>query len=414
MASTQRLGSTAPSTLRPLRETTAPDRSTATLPTSPSSQARNTSRELSTFEPSRVATRPQTNDPSDDTVAVLDTFTQPVVVTEKSHGEMVQNVLMANSSVTKDQVRRVPYTDSRTERTDLDGSIEDKATNFLLATTDGLKTVRDDPGKIRVVNQSMGQSKLDLTLSIWSDKMPDRKAGKAAEDKALMDLAAELKLPPDRMAELQKMDRKERRHAVFQALADKVDSVLDGSAAFKQARADHAQVVEQLGQKGIVVVVAAGNEGEYVKRMEKAGFETDADFPDSALFHESPTLIVVGASTGKERMAKFSTPSNYVSVAADGTKVEVASGRKADGTSFAAPQVSALIAELSAKGYSPEQIRGFLKSAAKDTKAPSNLEGDGIIDMKKARERIRSMPDLTTEQPKQTPLELKLPVFVRP
>ena len=72
--------------------------------------------------------------------------------------------------------------------------------------------------------------------------------------------------------------------------------------------------------------------------------------------------------------------------------------------------MTALVAEMRAKGFTPQQVRSVLSEAARDTAAPRELEGRGIIDMKKAKKLIEQRE----KQFRQTPLELRLPVTVRP
>ena len=374
MVSIHRPGSSSPATQRlPTAEApgTGPRPVNDVAPDRPLSQAR------STFEAAPV--RPQqaqVDDPSDDTVVLMDDFVPDG--TEPPHGELVGYVVTANSSIPASQVRKVQNVHVGGLRPDLDGRIEDIAKGFLRATTDNLKAINANPGNVKVINQSQGLSKFDLTSLLWQEKLPAAPATKAEQEQAVMDLAVELGMAPAAVTDLWKKDPEVRARAVFQALADKVDSVLDGSQPFKDAKAAHREAVDQLGQKGIFVVVAAGNEGEVLKRMKKGGMKFDADFTDSSLFHHgSPNLIVVGASRNDREMAKLSTPSNYVTLATDGTKIRTGPDRKDEGTSVAAPQVSVLIAEMRNKGYSPEQVRSFLLGAARRGPASSTSRRPG-------------------------------------
>ncbi len=72
--------------------------------------------------------------------------------------------------------------------------------------------------------------------------------------------------------------------------------------------------------------------------LEDEGILHDENFTESVLF--TPDKIVVAASTGglPEKIADFSTPSDFVTVAIDGTEIPVVMGTSS-GTSHAAPQV---------------------------------------------------------------------------
>ena len=103
--------------------------------------------------------------------------------------------------------------------------------------------------------------------------------------------------------------------------------------------------------------------------------------------------IVMAASTGgkRDQIADFSTPSDFVTVAIDGTDIEVAEAT-ANGTSFSAPQVTALIAEM--RRINPEltndQVRDLLAQAATDTSATARGGGRRHPGMRTRRSRWRA------------------------
>jgi hypothetical protein len=288
----------------------------------------------------------------------------------------------------------------------LDTQIKYSTISFLNSTSENLEEIADQPGKIQVINQSQGSSKLDIVMGIWSPENP-KAPNPSTNPEDLKALGEKLGLKP---SDLKGLDAPAQARKIFQALVDRVETVTDGSQEVRDAKARHQRAVERLDKQGIFYVISAGNEGDELSLLKQKGITFGADFADPVLASQRDNVLVIGAAENKKRMAGFSTPSPFVFAAVDGTKIPVGSGQKADGTSFAAPQVTALIAEMRGKGFTPQQVRTVLREAARDTSAPREQEGLGIIDMDKAKKLIQRRE----KEWKQSPLELRLPVTVRP
>ena len=165
------------------------------------------------------------------------------------------------------------------------------------------------------------------------------------------------------------------------------------------------RAVEQLWQRGVVVVVAAGNYAEN-------------GAPSGVLFSPAndPFVITVGAvdvngspSTTDDFNAPWSAygytvdgfakpelgaPGRYViewvpsgtSLAAERPNAVVKTGMQLSGTSFAAPVVSGIAADLIGihPDWTPDQVKGALMRAATVTKAAPLSAGVGEVNIQKA------------------------------
>jgi hypothetical protein len=298
--------------------------------------------------------------PQDDTIAIFDDFGDGV-----THGDNVTQVVQDNSTAEATQIRQIE-TGGSSGSGSLEERIANRATGLLDSTSDGIESILNSPGNIQVINQSQSISEIRVVDDMWDSVKndPNRRG----------DLAEELGLPRD-------AEEKE----IIQALVNKVDEVFEGSEEIAQAKERYDALSQQLEDKGILHVVTAGNTGDELAAWDAMGITYDEDFTNSVLFNEH--TIVVAASTGgsPDGIADFSTPSDFVTLAIDGTDIPVVNGTS-NGTSFAAPQVSALISEM--RRINPDltndQIRDILARASTDTAASSQQEGAGILNPDKA------------------------------
>jgi hypothetical protein len=169
---------------------------------------------------------------------------------------------------------------------------------------------------------------------------------------------------------------------IEQAMADSVD-VINLSLGTSDGDPDDilSQVVDRAVEAGIVVVVAAGNDGDY-GTISSPGAAREA--------------LTVGAIDSTQAVASFSSkgPSNKIygikpDVVAPG--VNILSAKMGggyitmSGTSMAAPYVTAAAANLRQlhPDWSSFQIRDALIAAAKDLNSPIFSEGRGKLDTAK-------------------------------
>ena len=182
------------------------------------------------------------------------------------------------------------------------------------------------------------------------------------------------------------------------------------------------RAVDRAAQRGVTVVVSAGNSG--------------CASPDSCWYYvntpaDADSAIAVGAITPDSALASFSSRGPTADgrrkpdVVVQGQNVIAAwpEGRYArvGGTSFASPQVTGLVAQMLQvnPGLSPTEVRGLLRRTASQADAPDNEMGWGIVDAEAAlaaaerRARARPPARLVVEPPYPTPAAGRLTLPVR-
>jgi hypothetical protein len=363
---------------------------------------------------------PQVNDPKDDTVAIFDNG--------GVHSQNVEFILRANSGTTPSEVRQTTIsggggytpnvlTTGPEAAKKLQEHIESRAVSMLRNTSKELKAIDKEPGNLRVINQSMRTSPAFLAVQIWNPSDPvsklERKDGagkkypvpaKNKEDREKLAVALGMDLAALRAAEAKKYTDAGKKpdkgkiddalkHAVLQRLVNHVTQVIQDSKLVKEAKQEFDGLVEKLEKDhGILYVVASGNDGTFLKELGKEGITYGDAFTDSVFFNER--AIVVAASTGGPSIADFSTPNNSVDMATDGTDIQEAGGKSTgSGTSYAAPQVAALITDLRGMGLTPAQVRTVLADPRiyTDTKALPAQEGAGILKPGEAKKVAREL-----------------------
>lgn len=178
-----------------------------------------------------------------------------------------------------------------------------------------------------------------------------------------------------------------------------------GDLARKQVCPNGMTVREKLTQAhrmlvnaGVTVVLAAGNEGEVNQPAATLGIPTGDRFYDSIIFGDQegipPGVLVIGGvhetqHHGYEVWSR-TTPNKEVDLAAESVDVPVARfgllQNTESGTSFAAPKVAAIIANMKAinPGLRPEQIEIILKKTADPIPGEELRVGAGVVNADKA------------------------------
>jgi hypothetical protein len=247
----------------------------------------------------------------------------------------------------------------------LQAQMTEHVVSFISQTNHALETLLKDPSsRGAVVNQSMGEGLASSLKVLLEDEGFSKAFGLTAAD-TLKDKATKM-LP-----------------VVKRALAD---------PKVKAERTRYEALSKALEKAQILHVIGIGNEREVVNELRKAGVALPASFTDHLLW--TPQKIMVAASTGgqHESIAGFSTPNKRVTLAIDGTSVLVGPDEVGDGTSFSAPQVAGLIRRLrDSHEVSNDQIRAILRGASKDTVAPSNDEGWGVLQPEVAMKRLEAL-----------------------
>ncbi len=149
------------------------------------------------------------------------------------------------------------------------------------------------------------------------------------------------------------------------------------------------QAVHKAYQAGVVIVAAAGNDGENASR---SGGNSTVDYPGAY-----PWVIAVAASDRSDHIAPFSSfgPAVDITAPGDGILSTVPNGyEKMSGTSMASPHIAGVAALAVASGASgPESVKAALNTSASllcpksvfrgRQCAPSTDEGHGIPDASK-------------------------------
>jgi plasmid stability protein len=328
---------------------------------------------------------------ADDTLAIIDMFDDgagfapPGAKVDIPHGKQVQHVV-EKSGVRAGEIRQIspsePGQPDDLLRQPVDKYIEGMVSGTLDSSTSGIRQVLDNPGRIRVINESRGTTKARLVGALWQAREARAKVPAEQRQGRPATLAQELGLP-----------RKASDKQVLQALTKRVDEVMAKSDTIRAAQERHAKVSQELEKRDILHVVSTGNEGNKMPlELDKLGVRYGEDFTRSVL--NTDKTINVGASTGgtPDKIAPFSNGGSHVSLVMDGTGIDVGPGEEpVDGTSFSAPQVAAVVAGM--RRLDPtltnNEVRDILKRACTDTSAPAHLEGAGILNAQKALELTR-------------------------
>ncbi|PSQ95933.1 MAG: serine protease [Bacteroidetes bacterium SW_9_63_38] len=182
------------------------------------------------------------------------------------------------------------------------------------------------------------------------------------------------------------------------------------------------RAVDRAAQLGITVIVSAGNSG--------------CATPDSCWYYvntpaDADSAITVGAITPDSSLADFSSRGPTADgrikpdVVVPGTEV-VAAWDDADharvgGTSFAAPQVTGIVAQMLQVNptLSPIEVRRLLRRTASQAQQPDDRKGWGVVDANAAlraaerRARATPPPSLIVESPYPAPADSQLTLPVR-
>lgn len=315
------------------------------------------------------------------TIAIFDSFAGSAHST--THGERVEAVIRQRGGFHAQDIQRfhngldinmrgLDQAGSPGEFSyQLDNLIVGSQADMLRATSDNLTRVLSDPGsQIRTINQSQGWGPLGMTRMLYD---------RAVNDPLFRDRMTEtLGLPPD-------ADRRE----FLQALVDRVEGVSSGSPVLAQERMRYEGLSAEADSRGIAHVLSAGNDGDFATFMRRQGIETGSEFFRSVLANDHTT--VVGATDDRgtatpfdDRPASFTTPFAGAEVSAPGVNVPIfvdGHFEEVNGTSFSAPAVTALMAQMRQyqPGLSNSQAEALLAMSSRPVGSPY-FTGYGEVD----------------------------------
>ena len=318
------------------------------------------------------------------TIAVFDSFNDADKPGESTHGEQVEGIIQQEGGFKDEDIQRYQINSggSRAELEKqlaegdddaLSNYVEDRYTSMLDNTSDGIEEILDDKdSKIKTINQSQSVAEGRIVRDLWKDAKNDPKFRES-------------------LAEHLGFDSNVSDRELAQALVDDVGDIVNSSDAIAESKDRFNKVSKRATDAGITHVVTSGNLGDFAGELDRLGVETDKQFYDSA-FVNGHTLVV-GASdeTGKRSTsADFNSPNANADVSAPGVDISLTTQdgakEKNSGTSFAAPAVAALVAQIKAEnpGITPREIELLLERTADPVLGPKNEVGSGTINAEEA------------------------------
>lgn len=331
---------------------------------------------------------PDNNDTA--TIAIFDSFDNAGDPGVTTHGEKVEQVIL-DAGFQDEDIQRYdtgggssmsPLLNAAEGELaePLDGYIEDRFSGLLNATSDNLESILEDPDSdIQTINQSQSvcEARVVESLFLETDGQVDQNLSPAERALALQkeaefreNLCDELGLPADATD-----------GELLQALTDRVHAVTEDSEEVQLAQQRFDRLSAEADRRGIVHVVTAGNLGDFAIELEELGVDVPEGFFQSAFDNGHTT--VVGATDDDGGPAIFSSPDAGAEFALDGTQVEMTVDGvefSPSGTSFSAPAVAALVADMRQiyPGITDEQIEEILALSAKSNGDQAQL-GAGEI-----------------------------------
>lgn len=308
------------------------------------------------------------------TLAVIDRFEGP-----GSHGNLVDAVLHSKSLKLSHQIGEdvtgIALVESQAEFeefvTDLMQYVPARALDQV--TQQLQKIARDPKSPIQTVNLSLAVNKAGRFQLLEKVLQQDEEAR-------------------GRMQQFLGLSDQSSPREFTQSMVDKLENLYDSSPDIQKSRQLYQSTLDQLTQRKIVVVVAAGNEGELQEQLQRQGVKPGPTFFEN-LFSSPQQTINVGAVDAHHQLWNESNPG--ADVLALGVGVPITVGKKTsahDGTSFAAPQVADLIDQMKAlnPALSRSQILDILKATSQPVQGSKAQVGSGEIDHARALKGARN------------------------
>lgn len=219
----------------------------------------------------------------------------------------------------------------------LNAYIELSASHMLTKTNGTLGGFLADPNfGLSTINQSQGNSRADVYSLLVSPSIR-KEDGQEVVSETGQRLAGAMGLSTDAESLTPQSLR--------QAYVDRVNSVIDGSQYIAEQQQQHVGLLQQLRERGTLVVSSSGNSADELWDYRAQGLRVPDSFDDD-LSKVGPKLIV-GAlddhgtpDRGDDEIAFFTSLYPGVNVLANGVNVPTVGG-PATGTSYAAPLVAA-------------------------------------------------------------------------
>ncbi|MCA9797601.1 MAG: S8 family serine peptidase, partial [Candidatus Eremiobacteraeota bacterium] len=295
------------------------------------------------------------------TVAVFDNF-GPTPSRAPAHGELTEGVVAEVGGYGEEDIQRYEVgsgdMSQSFEQAVADGDedalqtlVEDATTGLLDNTTGAMEEIlNDENSKISTISQSQSVSPAQVSQALLERALPSEpKPGQPRREPDLefrSTLAQSLGLQED-VSDQQ----------LSQALADEVNNIFQTSDAIADSKQRYDEVSRQAADAGISHIVSSGNRGEFADTLESRGVEIEDDFYTSVLANDNTTVVGATDDHGTPTLAddtgfEGNSPGAGAEVSAPGTNREMTTldGRThtSSGTSYSAPEVAAITAQLQA------------------------------------------------------------------
>ena len=316
-------------------------------------------------------------------VALPDSFRDADTTT--AHGELTDSVLVLHGHLKDEEIQRLhaesgaPFNPQKVLDAP-DGKVLERydhftkgaTLSFLDMTADNLELVLKEMPSVRVISQSQSQTPARLVETFFQP---------IKEDAAFRErLAKELGSKDDSAG------------GVLSALTQHTEKQWRSDDEIADAEKRYENLSHQTYERGIVTLVAGGNQGELAREFEKLGAETSPSAFRSILVNDN--VVVVGAATADGQVSAINSPNAKIDVYALGEKVPVqADGQVmyANGTSVATPLVAGKAADLvkAHPEYSAFTVKNELmnrdgykvgEGQSQEVGQGHTLSGDGVID----------------------------------
>ena len=252
---------------------------------------------------------------------------------------------------------------------------EESVTAFFAATGQNIETVMSDENtKVRVINQSQSTNSARVARPFVKQILEN--------DDFRQNVRDALDLP-----------LRSHKTTVAKAFLNQVQGVFENSEAIADAEKTYLATEKRAHDKGIAHVVTSGNLGRLATHYENLGIDVPDGAYKSVLATEYATII--GATEGRgttttrdDRAADFTSRQAGAEFAMQGVNVGVVGDKDfANGTSFSAPQASALIYEIFEENpnLSVPDMEDILYKSSIPVIGTKDQVGAGQIDPERAR-----------------------------
>jgi Subtilase family len=291
-------------------------------------------------------------------VAILDSFRD--ADSTLAHGEMVESVMLTHGRLENADIQRYhaesgPFIspqeilETPTEQVleAYDYFTQGATASFFNMVSDNLEQVMAEQPGIKVINQSQSQTPARLAEPFLATVFED--------DRFRARLAQRLDLPEDSSGSV-----------VATSLLQHTENLMSNDQDVNQARKRYETTAKEAFDRGIVNVVAAGNQGSLAATLAEQGVGLSPDAFRSILVNDWVT--VVGGATKDGRLSPITSPDSGYEVFALAENVPFRVDGKvysANGTSLSAPLIASLAVQTLEQNpeWGPSEVEAMMKGS---------------------------------------------------